>query len=474
MCGGGIGLLRIGALLVATLPSVDLPHRDIKFTTTEDGVGIAYWEIGSGIPLIITHNWTLSNAELEWTVPSIASFHIALSERFRVIRFDPRGFGLSDKGFHERGVSKSGAQLGLSTEEAGFDISAVAAACRVERFALMAVMGQGPVAIDFAVRHPEGLVGLILCDAVAKVASSHLDTSTRSQAAISEIEKSSGVPVPVTVYEASAPRDELEAWAALDRANRPVGESLTAVVSAMGEWDVTSVLGAVKTPTLVLTSRNQKYDMITDSRKLAAGIPNSQLRIVDGTFAPYVADRVVVLDAIASLLDGETDADDIADVSGFRTIVFTDVVGSTEYVRQVGDEKGRAAVRELEQRVAFFAADHNGRVVKNLGDGSLVSFGSNSSAISFALDLQDACGEGPLHLRVGMAAGEPIQEDGDIHGTVVAQASRIGDLGNAGEVIVSDSVRQLAAGKGFSFGSRGEVSLKGFDEPERIWTVTRS
>jgi class 3 adenylate cyclase len=70
-----------------------------------------------------------------------------------------------------------------------------------------------------------------------------------------------------------------------------------------------------------------------------------------------------------------------------------------------------------------------------------------------------------------MAAGEPIQEDGDIHGTVVAQASRIGDLGGAGEVIVSDSVRQLAAGKGFTFEPKGEVSLKGFDEPERVWKV---
>ena len=115
-----------------------------------------------------------------------------------------------------------------------------------------------------------------------------------------------------------------------------------------------------------------------------------------------------------------------------------------------------------------------GRVVKNLGDGSLVSFGSNSSAIAFALVLQDAFRDGPLYLRVGMAAGEPIQEDGDLHGTVVAHASRIGDLGDAGEVIVSDSVRQLAAGKGFDFEPAGEVSLKGFDEPERVWKAAQT
>ena len=84
--------------LVGTLRRVDTPHRGIQFTTTEDGFGIAYWEIGSGLPLIVTHNRSLSHAELEWTVPSIASFLVALSERYRVIRFDPRGQGLVRQG----------------------------------------------------------------------------------------------------------------------------------------------------------------------------------------------------------------------------------------------------------------------------------------------------------------------------------------------------------------------------------------
>lgn len=453
---------------------MDIPSSDIQFTTAEDGVGIAYWEIGSGLPLIVTHNWSLSHAELEWTVPSIASFLVALSERYRVIRFDSRGQGLSDKGFFERGVSASGAQLGLSTEELGLDISAVAEACGLERFALMAVMTQGPVAIDFAARHPEKLIGLILCDSLAKIEFSWLDMTSRTQVAMHEIETDTGAYMPMTVFATLAPPDELAEWAALDRANNAKSEILASSLIASREWDVTPLLGAVKAPTLILTSRNPSLDFLEESQKLAAGIPNSQLRIVDGTFAPYVADRVAVLDAIDNLLGGKAEADDIADVSGFRTIVFTDIVGSTEYVQRVGDEQGRTAIRTLEQQVASLASDHGGRVVKNLGDGSLVSFGSNSSAITFSLDLQEACSNGPLQIRVGMAAGEPIQEDGDIHGTVVAQASRIVDLGDAGEVIVSDSVRQLAAGKGFTFEPKDEVSLKGFDEPERIWKVAET
>ena len=461
--------------MVGTLGRVNTLHRDIQFTTTEDGVGIAYWEIGSGLPLIVTHNRSLSHAELEWTVPSIASFLVALSERYRVIRFDPRAQGLSDRGLYERGVSSSGAQLGLSTEECCLDISAVGEACGLERFALMAVMSQGPVAISFAARHPEKLVGLILCDSLAKVESSFLDMALRIQATMYEAETDTGASMPITVFETLVPPDELAAWGALNQANRAErDEAYASSIIAVREWDVTPLLGAVKAPTLILASRNPDIDFLGESRKLAAGIANSQLRMVDGTFAPYVADRTVVLDAIDNLLDGEAEPDDSANGSGFRTIVFTDIVESTEFIRRVGDEEGRAAVRELERQVASAAADHGGRVVKNLGDGSLVSFGSNSSAISFGLAVQDKSQDEPLRLRVGMAAGEPIQEDGDVHGTVVAQASRIADLGEAGEIIVSDAVRQLALGKGFSFETRGEVLLKGFDEHTTVWTVTHS
>ncbi len=455
---------------------MDVSHRDIQFATTEDSVAIAYWEIGSGVPIIVIHSWNISHAELEWTVPSIASFYEALSRRYRVIKLDPRGHGLSDRGFFKRGVSESGAQLGLSTREAGLDISAVAAACGVDRFVLMAVGSQGPAAVDFACRHPEMLIGLVLCDTVAKVESSYLGVALRSLAAMSEIEADADVAVAVSMFDQTAPGDELEDWAALERANRPLGSRLTARILAMAEWDASSLLGTVETPTLILSSRNPNIDFLTEARKLAQGIPNSQLRIVDGTFAPYVADQTAVLDAIADLLGIEAapKAEVVALGSEFMTVVFTDIVESTEYIRRVGDEAGRAAVRDLEQQVASLATDHGGKVVKNLGDGSLVSFGSNSSAITFGLELQDASGDGPLYLRVGMAAGEPIQEDGDIHGTVVTQASRIGDLGDAGEVVVSDTVRQLAAGKGFGFEPRGEVSLKGFDEPERVWKVTKT
>ena len=449
---------------------MDYPHRNIRFTSTDDGVDIAFWEIGEGKPLLIIQNFGLSHAELEWGVPSLASFYMEMAEKYRVIRFDPRGWGLSGDPPGGRGATtSSGVQQGMSTREMGIDIEAVATALELDSFALMGCAVQGPVAIEYAATHSE-VSELILCDAMSTIATGWLAPALRTQIGLSKLEKEAGEPI-FNNWQRVGPHDETAQLMKISLA-REIEDDYLATDAEL-EWDAGSLLAEVSIPTLILTTRNGVVDTLTDARQLAAGIEGSHLVGLEGddrSLAPYWTDRTATLEAIHRFLNPKAVLEPM--LAGFRTVVFTDIVGSTEYVRTVGDDAGRAAVRDLEQKVASFASNHDGRVVKNLGDGSLVSFGSNSSAITFALELQDACGEGPLYLRVGMAAGEPIQEDGDIHGTVVAHASRIGDLGDAGEVIVSDSVRQLAAGKGFTFEPRGEVSLKGFDEPERVWNVT--
>ncbi len=446
------------------------PHRNIRFTTTEDGVDIAFWEIGEGKPVIILNNFGISHAELEWTVPSLADFYMEMARRYRVIRFDPRGLGLSGEppgGWDA--VSPSGAHLGMSTHGMGLDISAVAAALGIDSFALMGNSVQGPVAIEYVATHPE-VTELILCDSFAAVAAGFLVATLRAQAAISAIEAETGEQV-FTIWERVARPGEVEQLVNLAHVND--ARTVSARPTQM-EWDAEDLLVEISVPTLIISTRSDLVDTLPDARHLAAGIAGSQLQVVDGTMAPYFSDRSAVLEGIDRLLQPEDEAIEPGR-AGFRTVVFTDIVESTQFVARVGDEEGRAAIRELEQSVAALAADHAGRVVKNLGDGSLVSFGSNSSAIAFALAVQNkSTTSGVLQVRIGMAAGEPIQEDGDIHGVVVAQASRISDLGNAGDVIVSDSVRQLAAGKGFNFESRGEVSLKGFNELERVWKVTQA
>jgi len=173
------------------------------------------------------------------------------------------------------------------------------------------------------------------------------------------------------------------------------------------------------------------------------------------------------LRAHRSLRDGTQG--DVEFGSEYRTVVFTDLVGSTEALSRLGDDAGRTAFRDVEHSIEDLSRSHGGRLVKNLGDGSLLSFASPRSALKFALAAQGAMAESSLGLRIGMAIGEPIEEDDDIHGAVVVQASRIADLGGAGDILVSDAIRQLLLGKGFVFEAEGEHELKGFDEPVRVW-----
>jgi pimeloyl-ACP methyl ester carboxylesterase len=163
-----------GAAAQCRLAFVDQPSRTIRFTTTDDGVAIAFWEIGKGDPIVILNNLSISHSELEWTVPSIASFYTNLAKRYRVIRYDPRGYGLSGEPPGGSGATtSSGAQQGTTTGEMGLDISAVAAALDLDTFTLMAVAVQGPVAIEYAATHPQ-VTNLILCSSLAAVATSFI------------------------------------------------------------------------------------------------------------------------------------------------------------------------------------------------------------------------------------------------------------------------------------------------------------
>jgi class 3 adenylate cyclase len=187
---------------------------------------------------------------------------------------------------------------------------------------------------------------------------------------------------------------------------------------------------------------------------------------------PWIADRAAVLEGLVSFLTSGEYISGVHSDDELRTVVFTDLVSSTEVLNRLGDAEGRSAFRSVEQTVSELCASHHGRLVKNLGDGSLISFKSTQHALAFAIELQHKMETSPLAMRIGMAAGELIQEDGDIHGAVVVQASRIADLGDPGEIVVADTVRQLAIGKGFNFEDVGELVLKGFDEPTSLWRVT--
>lgn len=428
-----------------------MDRPDVRFATTSDGVTIAHWSIGTGPPLVVTQSFSLSHAELEWGVPSMADLYRELASRHRVVRFDPRHAGLSD----------NGTDLDTTLSGMGNDLTAVADASDLERFALLAVATMGPVAIQYAATHPERVSQLILADAAAFVVRGE-DDSDAHQALVRSEETMLAARL---FHEATSPED-INGVVALAAG---AGVDLAGIAGDVMAWDASPRLHELEAPVLVMSSNGGAVPREL-ARALAAAAPTGQLRTIDAAYLPYFADQAPVLEAITGFL-GTADR---PMRGGFTTVVFTDLVASTEVVNRLGDAEGRAAFRRVEQATAAMAAKHDGDVVKHTGDGAMLAFPSTSAALSFAVALLEVMDESPMDLRIGIAAGEPIREGGDLHGAVVHQASRVTDRAGAAEIIVADSVRQLALGKGFAFEDAGEASLKGFDEPVRLWRVTGS
>jgi adenylate cyclase len=189
-----------------------------------------------------------------------------------------------------------------------------------------------------------------------------------------------------------------------------------------------------------------------------------------------------IFDAIVRFLDGTPAAPATQHVSpgapiGVRTVLFTDIVGHTEMMHRRGDERGREVLREHETITRRLLNEHGGTEVKSMGDGFMASFPSVTNGVACAIALQKAFAERngsaaePLNVRVGLNAGEPIEEEGDLFGETVIVAARIAAQAQGGEILCSLGVRELCGGKGFLFADRGEFVAKGFEEPVRVWAV---
>jgi adenylate cyclase len=162
-----------------------------------------------------------------------------------------------------------------------------------------------------------------------------------------------------------------------------------------------------------------------------------------------------------------------------RIILFTDLEGHTAMMQRLGDERGRAVLREHERLTRDALRKHGGAEIKTIGDAFMASFGSAQRALECAIEIQRAFaahnespphGE-PLTVRVGLNAGEPIAEDGDLFGNAVIAASRVAGLCRGREILLANVVRELVAGKGFLFADRGDHALRGFEDPVRVWEL---
>ena len=248
--------------------------------------------------------------------------------------------------------------------------------------------------------------------------------------------------------------------------------------------DVNDLLSQIKVPTLVMHRRDDATISSSAGQRIAAGIPNAHFIPLEGSMHnPFVGDTDAVITAIDDFLgEGPAEVPRLAP-DDVHTILFTDVEGSTALTERLGDARARDLLREHERITRDALNQHGGSEIKTMGDGFMASFTSATKAVECAIAMQRAfaqrneSAEESIRVRIGLNAGEPIAEDdpggrGDLFGTAVNLAARVAAKANAGEILASDVVRQLVAGKKFLFNDRGETELRGFEDPVRLYEVS--
>jgi len=456
----------------------------IQYAMTSDGVNIAYSVAGKGTPLIHTPNPPVGHLTWEWRMPEYREWYELLASHWRLVRYDGRGAGLSDRGLKS-----------YSLDELVLDLEAVVESLGAERFILFAQFHCGPAAIAYAHRHPDRVSQLVLWQSYARVSDY---TSQRKVQATRAI-----VPKDWQMYTETFAHSVFgwEAGAKARQFAHYIRESVShsdfqVALDGTTSFDVSELAEELAVPTLILHRQEVTWVPVEFSRDLAKRIPRSRLALLPGgELPPQYGDTSPIADAIASFVAETGGArrrttrrparararDDTLAAGAFRTILFTDIAGSAAMGQRLGDASAQKVRRTHNKIVRDALAAHGGSETKHTGDGIMAAFGSATRALECAVAIQKTLAERnneaergdaeALSVRIGLNAGEPIAEDRDLFGTAVDLAARLRDRAEPGETLVSDVVRQLVAGKGFLFNDRGEHALKGFEDPVRVWEV---
>ena len=446
----------------------------IQYAKTSDGVSIAYYTLGEEMPPLLYGGMApFSHIELEWQIPESRAFYEHIAQKRKLVRFDSRGVGMS-----ERDVSA------YSPDALLLDLEAVVNQVGLDRFALVGALSLARLAIAYAARHPERLSHLILIEPYARASDLYEMPRIKGLLALLDADWEMYTETLANVgygWEAGEPARRGAAY--MRECVTP--EAAKVFFEADQALDIEAILSHVHTPTLVLHRRLVPFPSIDATKAVCAQIPDARLAIVEGTWGTKEATESMTSAVDEFLGEGEeaTATAEPPEAGAFRTVLFTDVEGSTALTQRLGDAKAREVLREHERMVREALKAHGGLELKTSGDGFMASFGSATRALDFAIAVQRAfaerneSAEEPIRVRVGLNAGEPIAEEAeaggeDLFGTAVILAARIAAKAQGGEILASEAVRQIVAGKRFLFADRGETALRGFEDPVRLYEVS--
>src|SRR5262245_50009514 len=430
-------------------------------------IHIAYQVTGSGpLDLVVVPGF-VSHLEYVWEHPWPTRFLERLASFSRLILFDKRGTGLSDR------------VGGIPTlEERMDDVRAVMDAVGSQRAALFGASEGGPMSLLFAATYPERTSALALYGSYARRSwlPDHAcgQTEEEWQAMIDPIEKRWGDAAGIDVRAPSAAKDEVyrQWWATYQRMAASPGAAV-AVMQMNKDIDVRHVLPAVRVSTLVLHRTGDAVIRVEQGRYLAEHIPGARfVELAGADHNPWSGDMDPILDEVEEFLTGTrhpVESDRI-----LATVLFTDIVGSTEKAAAIGDRKWRDLLGAHHALARREIARFRGREVDTAGDGFLATFDGPARGIRCAAAIVSGGKELGLAVRAGLHTGECEVIGDKVGGIAVHIGARVAAHAQAGEVLVSNTVKDLVAGSGLEFADRGTHSLKGVPGEWRLYGVTRA
>jgi pimeloyl-ACP methyl ester carboxylesterase len=434
----------------------------IRYAKSGD-VNIAYQVTGDGPFDLVLVPGFFSHLEFDWEHPASAHVGERLGSFARLICFDKRGTGLSDRG------------VGLPDFETRMDdVRAVMDAAGSESAALFGYSEGGPMCVLFAATYPERVRALVLYGSYAK--RSHPDddypwapTQEERERYARELEETWGENMDMPRVWPSA---DAAATAWFQRRGRasvsPAGARDLILMNSKA--DVRELLGSVQCPTLVLHRTGDRDSRVEEGRYLAERIPGARFVELSGDDHVPWSDPDQILDEVEEFLTGVRATVAIDRV--LATVLFTDLVGSTEKVRTLGDASWGELLEAHDAAVRRELARFLGEEIDTTGDGFLALFDGPARAIRCGLAIRDALRHLELEVRAGVHTGEVERPAGEKpRGIAVHVGARIMALGNAGDVLVSSTTHDLVAGSGLEFEDRGEHMLKGIEGPRRLYAA---
>ncbi len=423
-------------------------------------IDIAYQVVGDGPVDIVFVPGFVSNLDVTWEEPGTAAFYSRLSGFSRLILFDKRGTGLSDR------------LSGIATlEERMDDVRAVMDAAGSQRAALFGISEGGPMSLLFTATHPERTQALMLYGSFARHPTL---TPQRLEQDIARINREWGTGrFLANTFAPDLPRDANTLQLFARRERQSASPSAAAAVLGMNsEIDARHVLPVIRAPTLVLHRLSDARVTMDAGRYLAEHISGAKLVELPGANhnpfgEPEMVDRIG--DEVADFLTGSRHVAEPDRV--LATVLFTDIVDSTKRAAELGDREWRALLNRHDQSVRQQFGRFRGHEVKNLGDGFLATFDGPARAVRCAAAISQSVGPLGIAVRSGLHTGEIELLRDDIGGIAVHIAARVADLAQAGESLVSSTVRDLVAGSGLRFADRGLHALRGLPEQVHLYTV---